>query len=66
MVALDTAVAWKIAVAFNFACMAWITCFGLARLPFCSNNRVNLGLWEVGYRSGGSGGHVGAGCGGRE
>jgi hypothetical protein len=44
MVALDAAVAWQIAIAFDLPRMARIAGFGFARFALRANYRVNLGL----------------------
>lgn len=60
MVALNTSITREIAIAFNFSRMAGIARLRLTRFPFRSDNRIDLGLREVGDGSRGRSRHVGA------
>lgn len=65
MVALNAPVTRQIAIAFNFARVAWIAGFGLTSLALRADDRVDLSLRQIGDCSVGRSSHVG-GNGGRE
>ena len=60
MVTLDTSITREVAIAFDLSRMAGVARLGLARFPLRSDNRIDLGLREVGDRSRGCSRHVGA------